>query len=469
MKRFANLTLYFLCGFLLLWGGRPVLAASIGDQFTERVNAARMNPAAALVAAGVDVESLLVSSPWLVPVINRSLAPVTQSAALNVLASLKSRRIAAGEMSIVSDSAELAGQLGFLGMSPARFEEKTAVVGFLNFLSEADAVSLLFERMLVQEVSAENAGRLRILNPEYGKMGIGLTQGRVPGVGNAYFLTCEYISDVSRNGSLMTVFVNQARKRPAAVASALGIEVDPIMTVSELPPLAVFPLFSGSCDAWTERMIETCISTSVDEGLTLLDLVYGAGFEGAVDRVNTKTDVLPTCVCEDVDGLQWQLFRRFFMNALDSGDAGDVGILSVDATLFGYGAATGMCESLAGICGDEVVAGAAVISAGPVSGSNVSGIVYIDVNGDGVAGPGEGVTGACVKAISAVDGRVASLTCTDRVGRWEAWLPDGYYSVDVDSVDLNTTEETVFVDDGIPVWAESVVFVSAISEVLTDF
>lgn len=323
--------------------------------------------------------------------------------------------------------------------------ELTGIVAFANFIEPDTAVRILFKEMLRKELAIEETESPALLNGAFEDVGVALGSGTVTlerHTYNVYAAVCHFGTRPDEAEREFLNLVNQARVSPLAVATARGVDAaglvmdrpDLINIFEEgLPPVTFDARLYEAARGHTEDMLEHgYVGHDSWDGRTFEDRLWNAGYT-AIDA-EEAVDKACHCVCVEPKDRAEQFFNRLFMQEMGAGTVPeDMMILGGAFTDAGTAMRAGINADLGGICGDEVVLFTTAFGAEevrPDSVSHLSGVVYRDVNENGLYDAGEGDN--------------AAVTVTDTAGTVDTVYSDetGYFTFPCESGDYAISVQT---------------------------
>ena len=428
---FLFTTILFLC--LSVSGHTEEGAANQYEQLLlEMINEARDNPLAMAESLGMDTDQILQDFPGLKDILQEGILPLQlhvnlSDAADNHTNDMLERGYYSHETLPENGSTEPppgspwnpeGDQEGYheriiaSGYEPAVTGESLGMLAFSNFIEPDDAVRLIFENMFMNELNPTKTEKRNILNPDFRDVGIGIGTGEFTMNGtimNIYLATCDFAAtDVHRAEMELITLINQARSDPLATAAALGI--DPAQALANLPELhdilnegiaplrfnkglyaATFPLVqqmrdtlqNGSEEPPPASPWQPEVVSPVDERAT--DNNYLPLLTGEIARILKHEGAIGP---QEAAGM---LFESIFRNELNpdiieermllSPAFKDLGV-KLDLVTIERGDDTPFSYWV--MVGDF---GVSIVEQQPT----IVGVVYTDLNEDGIYSPGEGI------------------------------------------------------------------------------
>ncbi len=468
MKRiFLSTIIILLAAFLVLnpanSRGQETYLPDMEVQLVELINAARENPLGMAWLLGMDPNQVLADLPWLSDSLTQGLPPLQTDSVLTDAARSHTQDMLAldyyGYDSLDGTTPE--GRIREAGYYAGQSGEALGLLGFFNFIEPSSAVFQIFSRLFKDELNPERTRPRNILDSELEDVGVGfgagtLTLGGVPY--NVYLATCDFATGaVSVLERELLQLMNQARANPLAMAQNLGL--DPLKTLEDLPelrdillqglpPLVFHNRLHESATGHCRDMIENgYFSGQSPDGATPEDRIAEAGYEAEV--IGEIIGSLASFDYLAEKDAAFQIFVTKFKEELDPERDPERVILS------GAFKDGGVCFEVSQLQVDSeepgiydlmvVDLGKSSLPAKPV----LTGVVYNDINGDGLYGLGEGIPHASVT----VNGSDASFPVfTNMAGGFTLELDPGLYTVTIDS-DESIPEKVVDLqDENLGIW-----------------
>ncbi len=440
----------------------------------ELINEAREDPLNMATSLGMDADQILRDFPELRDILTDGLPPLSFNQNLYEAASAHTRdMLEKGYYSHDSlDGRTYDDRIIESGYDPVVTGESLGMLGFANFIDPDEAVRLIFENMFRDELNPTGTEKRNILNPELREAGVSLCTG-VFNLGgsffNVYLTTCDFAgNEMYLIESELLTLINQAREDPLAMATSLGMDTDQILQdfpelrdnlIDGLPPLTFNRYLYTAANALPQEVIQM---PEDGEGepppgspwhppqwydYTFDDPYYD-------DRIQ-EHGYLPLLtgeiirLLESYSSLELEpaqgariLFEAIFKDELDPDREGERNILNplFKEVGIGFGAVTlNQGEEL--IYTYHLVVcdfGAPITEQDP----SLTGIVYEDLDQDGLYSPGEGIPGIVIsiegaeKTVDLFTNVAGGFTVRLEPGEYKvsAYLPDD--EVRVETVDL---------------------------------
>jgi len=305
----------------------------------------------------------------------------------------------------IADDRPLSRRFADAGYMAIETGELTGIVAFANFIEPNAAVRILFKEMLRKELANEDTGAPALLNRDFADIGVSLGSGTVTldrYTFNVYAAVCHFGTRPDEAERIFFNLVNQARMLPRAVATARGIDVDSLTMYrpdligifeGDLPPVAFDARLYEASRNHTEDMLEHgYIGHDSWDGRTFGDRLSSTGYE-AIDA-KEAVDKACYCACMEPKDRAERFFNRLFMKEIGE-DAVPEDMMILNGALDDTGIAmrAGTNDNLGCICGNEVVLFTAAFGseeAIPDAVPRLSGVVYRDINENGLYDAGEG-------------------------------------------------------------------------------
>jgi len=450
---------------LLVWG--PVNARGqettsfeeMEVQLFELINAARSNPLLMAWLLGKDPNQVRADLPWLPD----HLSPLQLHSALTDAARSHTQDMLAldyyGYDSPEGNTPE--DRIREAGYLPEKSGETLGLLGFINFVKPADAVNKIFSRMFLDELSPDRVRPRNILDPDLQDVGIGFGAGTltIEGVSyNAYLVTCDFATSAPSVLEMeLLALINQARENPLGMAQILGL--DPQKTLDDLPelrdilmqglpPLVYNSKLYRSASYHFQDMIKNdYFSEQSLDGTTPAERIARTGYE-AEAAGEVIESLLSSDDCDEEE-VAFQIFAAKFKDELDPESETEPDILN--ATFREGGVRFDLFELSQegdgpGTYGFMVVDLAkSALPARP----SLMGVVYSDVNQDGLYGPGEGIANVFV-TVQGGDGPYTVMT--NAVGRFTLELDPGLYTITVEVDGFTMEREANLEGENLGLW-----------------
>ncbi len=206
-------------------------------EFLEWVNNARANPLEMAATVGLDPDQVLTDLPELYDVFTQGLAPLRSDYRLTDVARSHTRDMLENDFYGYDsqDGSTPDDRILEAGYAADITDESLGILGFINFIDPADAVSQIFSALYRDELNPERTRPRNILDPEFEDVGIGFGAGKLTLKGvsfNVYLVTCDFGMPVT---SLLEVglseLINQFRERPLDMVEAYGIDIEPLLEI----------------------------------------------------------------------------------------------------------------------------------------------------------------------------------------------------------------------------------------------
>jgi hypothetical protein len=405
------------------------------------INQARENPLIVATSLGMDADQILKDLPELEDILINGLPPLSFNENLYAAAGAHTRdMLEHGYYSHTSlDGRTFEERIRASGYVPTATGESLGMLAFFNFIQPAKAVELIFENMFRDELDPARTERRNILASDLEEAGIALRTGTLVLSGsacNVYLTTCDFGSNVRRPELEFFNLINQARENPLAVAESLGMDPDQIMQdfpelrdilIAGLPPLTFNRNLYAAASAHSQDMLENgYYSHFSSDGRTFDDRIRESGYDPLT--TGESMGLFPLCGDSTPEKGVDLLFERIFTDELKPDSAADRNILD-DRGLkeVGISFITGTSSQLGGICGDHVSLLVADFgsSTAPLDPSLV-GVVYSDLDQDGLYSQGEGIPGVAM-SIDGPSGLLINIYTNETGGFSVALIPGPYW------------------------------------------
>jgi uncharacterized protein YkwD len=381
---------------------------SMALELLSLINEARRDPLAMAGALGLDPNQVLNDLPELAELLTYGLPALILNQQLCDAALSHTRDMLDNNYygTASPDGRSLADRIADSSYDPVMTGETLSVLAFYNFIGWDTAVQILFKNMFLDELDPQRTEPRNILNPYMENVGIGIETGVMNfgyGYYNVYLATCDFASSFTMENAEMALLhlINQARKKPLAVAASLGMDPDQVLAdhpelhdilTGGLLPLGLDENLHAAAEAHNREMLENGYydHDSLD-GRTYEERIQEAGYPvtptgESLGRLDFDT------FTETADAVM-TIFESMFLDELDPLSTEKPNILNPDFSEVGIG--FGVLEP------DGLLSGAysATCDFGAGAGGKdpyVTGVVYRDLDGDGLYTPDEGVCGITV-------------------------------------------------------------------------
>ena len=396
------------------------------------INAARRDPLGMAESLGMNRDEILNSLPELSDILINGLPEFSFSEALYRSATDHNRDMLAQNYYAYAsiDGKTPEQRMMEAGYVPTAAGEVLGMMFFNNFIDPDVAVSRIFENIFRDELSPDRAAPRCILNPDFDDIGLSMKGGIYQldnFKSNIYLLVCDFGSSAESYEMELLTLVNQLRNRPAAVARNFGLDVDELVALSPeyaelfaegLPPVTLNSLLYAVADAHIKDMLQNEYWGSVSpEGVTPFMRIETGGYAPvwaaeSQYRLTTCDNVVSPSTTVSV------IFKNMVLNAFVNKICQETSMVSRSARDAGIRVVATASDFLSGICGDQVHI-AVCDYAAPVQEEEgghqgeeeitesylaaLTGIVYVDLNENGLYDPDEGIAGQKIKIANQTD------------------------------------------------------------------
>ena len=413
----------------------------------ELINTARRDPLGTAETLGMNREDVLNALPELSDILTNGLpelvvnARLCQTAGDHTLDMLENNFYAYESVGGKTPEQRMT-EAGYVASAAG---EALGLIFFNNFIDSDQAIFQIFENMFKDELSSGWSGPRNILNPDFADLGVGIGGGlyQLNEIsGNVYLATCDFGGPVETYELQLLALVNQLRNKPAAVSRFFDLTVAEILEffpeyadsfANGLSPLAFSRQLYAAAEVQIYDMVENSYWGHVSpDGITPAMRIQAQGYvptwaAESKSRVSTCfTEISP----QNTISL---IFKNMFFNAFKSQGFRDPNMLAAKAVESGFRVIAMKSKALSGICGDNVHItvgdfGARADYSGPI----LCGIVYEDINANGLYDAGEGVSDVSV-TIKTPDMNVYATVTTNAAGGYTAYLFPRRYRVSENS------------------------------------
>ena len=407
------------------------------------INEARENPLAVAASLGMDADQILKDLPELKDILTNGLPPLSFNEKLYAAASAHTQDMLENNYySHTSlDGRTYDDRIAESDYVSTATGESLGMLAFSNFIEPAEAVTLIFENMFKDELDPERTERRNILASDLEEVGIGFGSGTFEIDGstyNAYMTTCDFGLSVRKLELEFFNLINQARYMPLEVAASFGLDPWQIfkdfselrdILIAGLPPLTFNQNLYAAASAHSQDMLENGYYSHFSlDGQTFEERIRASSYDPLT--TGESMGLFPLCGGDSTPekGVDL-LFERIFTDELKSDSIADRNILD-DRGLkeVGISFITGTSSQLGGICGDQVSLLVADFgsSSAPLDPALV-GVVYSDLDQDGLYSQGEGISGVAMS----IDGPSGAFNniYTNKTGGFSVALMPGLYQI----------------------------------------
>ena len=405
----------------------------------ELINQARENPLAMAASLGMDADQILQDLPELEDILKYGLPPLNFNE--NLYAAADTHTMDMLENNYYSHNSfngrTYDDRIAESGYVPIATGESLGMLAFFNLIQPADAVDLIFKNMFRDELDPVRTERRNILASDLEEAGIALGTGTLVLSGsacNVYLVTCDFGSSVRKLELELFNLINQARFMPLDVAASFGLDPDQIMQdlpelqdilTAGLPPMTFNLNLYAAASAHSQDMLENGYYSHFSlDGRTFDERIRESGYDSLAS--GESMGLFPLCGDATPEKGVDLLFERIFTDELKPDSAAERNILD-DRGLkeVGISFISGTSSQLGGICGDQVSLLVADFGSSPASlDPALVGVVYSDLDQDGLYSQGEGIPGAAMS----IDGPSGAFNIyTNETGGFSVALMPGPY------------------------------------------
>ena len=412
------------------------------EELLKMINDARQDPLAMAGSLGMDADQILLNLPELRDILMGGLPPLIFNEDLYAAASRHTEDMISGNY-YSHDSPDGRGyndRIIDAGYAPAATGESLGMLTFANFIDPVGAVRIIFENIFRDELDPARTESRNILDPDMKEVGAVLKTGAFDLGGvfcNVYLVTCDFGSGMAKIEMGLLNLINQARRCPLDAAVSAGLDPDQVLAdlpelrdilTDGLPPLAFNKNLYAAASAHVREMLEM--------GYYSHDSLNGSAAEERIremgyDSPATGESVGLACFSSDrtLEECAYRFFKQILTDELRPDCPIDRNLLNPDLREAGIGLIAGTSSELGGICGDEVLLMTADFGGGAAEAATVlAGVVYSDIDHDGLYNIGEGMGRVAVE----IEGESGHFSVyTDEAGGFSLSLPSGAYRLAV--------------------------------------
>jgi len=443
----------------------------------ELINAARGNPLATAVSLGMDRKKVLADNPDIADILKNGLPPLTLNEKLYQTAGAHATEMLDNNFYSYEsiEGLKVAGRMEKAGYRPAVAGESLGLIFFNNYLDPLHAVSLMFENMFKHELAPDYSGPRKILNPEVREMASAVGQGsyEFPEFSaNVYIAVCDFAQPVQTYELQLMNLVNQLRNIPGQVLAEYGIaadaqsfpELEPLFAKG-LPPVAYnASLYAAADELVVDMFANGHFTGKTADGKTLAARVRSNGYKPSwIGEARVRRPA-----CGAVPPGEGQTLQRIFRSVLAQAFRADPqkrgqAMLAGEAVDGAIRIKGGNSPELGGICGNDVHLMVADFGAqqppgegANSSGSRLIGLVFDDLDMNGIYNVGEGLPEAEVILDKGPDSDIQHQTRVNAAGGYTISLHPGNFRVSVNVGDERFSK-WIRIEDGVNTWLSTVV------------
>ncbi|RZB38054.1 MAG: hypothetical protein SRB2_00400 [Desulfobacteraceae bacterium Eth-SRB2] len=402
------------------------------------INQARWDPLAVAGSFGLDPNQVLSDLPELSEILTHGLPALVLNPQLYNAALAHTRDMLDNNYygKISPDGRSPYDRVVENGYDPVVTGETSGILAFYNFIGPDTAVQILFKNMFLDELNPEREEPRNILNPELNEVGIGIGTGAMyldSGNYNVYLATCDFASSdgfTMENAEWALLhLINQARANPLQVAESLGVNPDQLLgdlpelcdvLTQGLPPVGVNQDLQRTAREHTYEMIDhRYLNQDSINGNSFEERIRENGYDSlALGESLGITPVEQQAALEDA---VQKVFKRLFLAELDKFYPIQRNILNPKFSEVGIGLGELNPEPNEYFSHSFMVTCDFGSPAVP-TGAYLMGLIYTDMDGDGLYTPGEGMPGVDIH----IDNPHMDFEMTsDRTGGFQLLLGPG--------------------------------------------
>jgi hypothetical protein len=430
------------------------------------INAARKDPLGVAESIGMDSKKILKDFPELKGILAQGLSPLKFDDRLYLSAGNHTRDMFANSYYAYDsiDGRNVSDRMNDAGYTPSISGESLGLLYFNNFINSEKAVNQLFNNMYRDELDPAWTGQRNILSPDMKDIGICIGSGMFyfNGLsGNVYISTCDFGSEIQAYELELIALINQARTKPKAVAGYYGLDAAKIIKdfpdlenvfLRGVPPVSInADLYKASRNHALDMLKNQYYSSKSKDGRIPEDRIREAGYEPAWSGESRM--LISTCNTEmPPEETVSLVFRRMLLRSFWTQTKPDQNMFFGKAVDAGVGIVNGESSELGDACGNFVSMTVLDYAAPSSSGnSNLMGIVYHDLNENGLFDQGEGLPDVRMEFKEAGSTSVRTKL-TNTIGGFSEGVPNGKYRITVDAGGSEPVKKWVTVDKTTNVW-----------------
>lgn len=379
------------------------------EYIVESINSIRSDPLSYAENLGYDRDALLESLPWLNEFIEKDAELLTTDEFLNL-------RAVAGNSPDPPESDPLESDPAVPpGNDYAYTGETGGVVSFSNFMDMETALQIVINNLFEQELAPDFQGQRYILSSDFDLAGASLREGVTwdqTGRKNSYFITICFGSSLLKSEVQVLNMINQLRSNPLKINNYILFSLSDLISENFN---AIYALFETYQPLFLDMKLQKCAKAVLEENANCLDQALYYGYDGVDVDESSVIEIFPKT---DSNSFAAWIFSSLILDELkaypekevvfnpDFNEAG-VAILFVSGAVYDF-------AKLTLITGSKIVE--------DLSYSKIYGLIYNDIDENGVYAPGEGVAGETVIIYDKETLEKVKTVITDNTGHFSISL-----------------------------------------------
>lgn len=262
-------------------------------------------------------------------------------------------------------------------------------ISFLNFMDMETALQIVIDNLFEQELDPEFKGQRYILSSDFDLAGASLRGGVTwdqTGRKNSYFITICFGSSLLKSEVQVLNMINQLRAKPLKINNYIFFSLSSLISENFN---AIYALFETYQPLFLDMKLQKCAKVILEEDMNCVDQALAYGYTGIeVDKSSTIEIFSKT----NSDSFATWIFSSLILDELKVYPEKKV-VFNPDfnearlAVLFVNGAVSDFAK-LTLIAGNKIEEDSSY--------SKIYGLIYNDIDENGVYAPGEGAAGQTV-------------------------------------------------------------------------
>ena len=400
-----HLVLLFPC----LLQDKSEASTEIQEYIIERINNIRLDPLSYAEGLGYDSQVLLDTLPFLDKFIGKD-AKLLKADEFLIL-----RADAQNSLDIL-ESDPLQPNPEILPINNYAYTGETeATVSFPNFMDMEIALQVVVDNLFEQELDPEFEGQKYILSSDFDLAGASLIGGVTwdqTGRKNSYFITICFGSSLLKSEVQVLNMINQVRTEPQKINNYILFNLNSLIQEN----FDVIHAFIGTYKPlFLDKTLQKCAKAVLEENANCLDQALYYGYTGVEVDKSSTIEIFPKT---DSNSFAIWIFSSLILDELkaypekkvvfnhDFNDAG-VAVFYVNGATYDFAKLT-------------ITAGNTIKE--DSSYSKIYGLIYNDIDGNGVYAPGEGAADQTVIVYDKLTLEKVETSITDNAGHFSISL-----------------------------------------------
>ena len=345
------------------------------EYIVDRINSIRSDPLSYAQDLGYDRQALLESLPWLNEFIEKDAKLLTTDEFLNL------RAVASNSLELLESDPAVppVNDYAYTG-------ETGGIVSFSNFMDMETALQIVIDNLFEQELAPDFQGQRYILSSDFDLAGASLRGGVTwdqTGRRNSYFITICFGSSLLKSEVQVLNMINQIRSKPLKINNYMLFSLSDLISENFN---AIYAFFETYQPLFLDMKLQKYAKAAVleeEENANYLDQALAYGYDGIdVDKASV-IEIFPKT---DSNSFSTWIFSSLILDELKAypekkvvfnPDFNEAGV----AVLFVNGAVYDSVK-LTLIAGNKIEEDSSY--------SKIYGLIYNDIDENGVYAPGEG-------------------------------------------------------------------------------